>query len=65
MAIEGLNLLITRDKSSLKMMLNLNPGIQLLDALTTQEILNIIYYLISLFLMESLVNLKLIENILK
>jgi hypothetical protein len=52
MAIEGLNLLITRDKSSLKMMLNLNPGIQLLDALTTQEILNIIYYLISLFLME-------------
>ena len=33
-------------------MLNLNPGIQLLDALTTQEILNIIYYLISLFLME-------------
>jgi hypothetical protein len=52
MAIEGLNLLITRDNSSLKMMLNLNPGIQLLDALTTQEILNIIYYLISLFLME-------------
>jgi hypothetical protein len=29
MAIEGLNLLITRDKSSLKMMLNLNPAFEL------------------------------------